>query len=271
MVVAFRFFVTRATAAAFCLFIQSTLLWAESGTPVQLLAAADPWPPYIDEHHPMGGVAVALADAAFRTQGYTVRNRLVPWARALEETRAGRNDLILDAWWSQERSVQFMYSMPFLDGPLKFIRHKNDPFEFHDLSSLTGKSVGMVRNYAYGDELMSLNTYDKVDLTEFMQGVKMLALRRINLAIENELVARTRILQDAPELLPQLEFVEPAVNNNFIYVIAGYAHPNHVEMIAAFNAGLRTILKNGTYHKILSDHGLAIPEMFKHQAKSAQK
>lgn len=234
---------------------------------IQLKAAADPWPPYIDETHPAGGVAVELADAALRTQGYAVRNRIMPWARALEETRAGRNDLILDAWWSEERSLSFVYSMPLLDGPLKFIHHKNQPFKYVDFSSLEGKSIGLVRNYAYGDDFMKLKNYRKVDITELMQGIQMLALNRIDLAIENELVAKTRIQKEAPDLLPKLVFVEPEVSNNYIYVIAGLEHPRYMEMIKAFNQGLITILKNGTYRKILNNHHLAVPDMFKEKAQ----
>ncbi len=229
---------------------------------IQLVAAADPWPPYIDETHPSGGVSIEVADAAFRTQGYTVRNEVMPWARALEEVKHARVDLILDAWWSQERSELFIYSRPYMNGPIKFIKRKGDPFEFDDLSSLQGKSIGLVRNYAYGDEFLKARTYDKVLVTHFMQAVQMLALNRIELTIENELVARRRILRDAPELLNQIEFVKQPLSDNYIYVIASYNHPRHVEMISAFNKGLKIILENGIYQKIMDKNYLSVPDMF---------
>jgi polar amino acid transport system substrate-binding protein len=229
---------------------------------IQLVAAADPWPPYIDEKHPSGGVSVQIADAALRTQGYTVRNLIMPWARAIEETKKARIDLILDAWWSKERSRHFMYSRPYINGPVKFIKRKADPFRFTDLSSLKGKSIVLVRNYAYGDDFLNAKNYEPVLVTHFLQGVHMLALNRVDLAIENELVARSRLLNDAPELIPKIEFVDQPLGDNYVYLISSYQHPQHMEIIGAFNRGLTMILENGEYQKIMRENKLDMPDIF---------
>jgi polar amino acid transport system substrate-binding protein len=210
----------------------------------------------------MGGVSVEIADAALRTQGYTVSNRIMPWARALEETRQGRIDVILDAWWSQERSEGFIFSRPYINGPVKFLKRAGDPFRYSDTSSLKGKSIALVRNYAYGDEFLNATNYEPVLVTHFLQGAYMLSLGRVDLAIENELVARSRFKRDAPELLNKLQFAEQPLGDHYVYVIAGYKHPEHLKIIGAFNKGLKVILENGTYRKILKDNALTMPKMF---------
>ena len=78
---------------------------------IQLKAAADPLAP-IDETHPAGGVAVELADAALRTQGYAVRNRIMPWARAW---RRHELDATISFWTRgglKKGVCLFVYSMP---------------------------------------------------------------------------------------------------------------------------------------------------------------
>lgn len=227
---------------------------------IQLTAGADPWPPYIDSDLPKGGVSVQLADAALRTQGYTVSNRILPWARAIEEAKQARVDLILDAWWSQERSKFFLFSRPYLNGPLKFIKNKGGPFEYQGLGSLDNKIIALVRNYAYGDEFLSSKNFTHYLVHDFMQGIQMLVRKRVDLTIENELVARTRISQSQPELLEQLEFVEPAISDNLVYLIASYKHPHHQEIIGAFNKGLAVIVENGTYQRILKENKLPVPD-----------
>ena len=227
-----------------------------------LVAASDPWPPYVDEKHPMGGVSVQIADAAFRTQGYTVSNRLMPWARALEETKHGRIDLILDAWWSQERSEHFMFSRPYINGPVKFLKRKGDPFKYSDLSSLKGKSIALVNNYAYGDAFLSSKHYERALVTNFLQAAYMLSLGRVDLTLENELVARSRLATEAPDVLDKLEFAEQPLADNYIYLMASYKHPRHLKIIGAFNKGLAIIIENGTYRRIMQENGLAIPKMF---------
>ena len=237
-------------------------VYGEQAKLIELTAAADPWPPYIDESLPLGGVSVQLADAAFRTQGYTVKNKIVPWARAIAETQLGRTDLILDAWWSEERSKVFHYSRPYINGPVKFIKRQGDPFEYTDLASLNHKSLALVRNYAYGDALLNAKNYQPYVVTEFMLGIKMLVKQRVDLAIENELVARTRLAKEAPELLAQISFTNNALSDNQVYLIASFQNPRHQEIIEAFNKGLNIILQDGTYQKIMQQNHLAMPEMF---------
>lgn len=229
---------------------------------IQLQAAADPWPPYIDDQHPHGGISVQLANAALQTQGYQVINRMMPWARALEETRQGRIDLVLDAWWSQDRSRDFLYSRPYTDGPVKFIKRKQYPFEFRSMADLNGLTIGLVRHYAYDEELLKARNYTPFEVTDFMQSIEMLIKGRIHLAIENELVARARIKTEAPALAAQIDFGEEPLSNNYVYIISGYKNPRHVEIIAAFNRGLDIILNNGTYAHIMQENGLTVPKMF---------
>ncbi len=234
---------------------------AYAGDLIPLTAAADPWPPYIDSDLDSGGVSVELADAAFRTQGYTVTNKIVPWARAMEEVKQGRIDLILDAWWTQERSNDYMFSRPYIDGPLKFIKKRTDKFVYTSLESLRNKSLALVRDYGYGDRLLSSKEYRPVDVSDFLLGIRMLEAGRVDLAIENELVARTRLAKESPSSLQKLVFVEPAISNNYVYVISGYRNPHHANIITAFNKGLTEITANGTFEKILRKHNLTMPAM----------
>ncbi len=221
-----------------------------------ILAVADPWPPYIDKTHPQMGVSVEIANAAYATQGYKVKQVMVPWARALEGTRTGTFDLILDAWWSSERSKEFMFSRPYLDGSVKLIKRRGEPFEYKGISSLYGKQVAVVRGYAYNEDFSAAEEISHFEVIDFASAVAMLMRGRVDFAIENELVARYRIAQVAPESLSKIEFVEPPLSINLVYVISGYRNPRHNEYISAFNRGLEIIRANGVYDDILKRNGL---------------
>jgi len=249
----------RLLAAAFLLFHS---LFSSADNLVVLSAGADPWPPYIDESLPKGGVSVQIADAALRTQGFTVVNKILPWARAIEETKMGKLDLILDAWWSQERSEHFLFSRPYLNGPLKFIKRKGDSFDYEKNASLNGKSIALVRNYAYGDAFLNAQNYDRYVVHDFLQGMRMLSLGRVDLTLENELVARTRIQQAAPEMLDLIEWSPSPLSDSYVYLISGYSNPRHSEIINAFNKGLSIIINNGVYQQILSENSLPVPDIF---------
>ncbi|WP_157497192.1 substrate-binding periplasmic protein [Hahella ganghwensis] len=221
-----------------------------------IVAAGDPWPPYIDEMHPELGVSVEIANAAYATQGYRVRQMIVPWARAMEGTRVGTFDLVLDAWWSSERSREFMFSRPYLDGSVKLIKRKGDPYIYEGISSLKGRLVAVVRGYAYNEELNTSPEVQRFEVIDFASAVAMLLKERVDFAVENELVARYRLAQVAPESLTKIEFVEPPLSVNLVYVISGYRNPRHYEYINAFNKGLQIIRENGVYSDILKRNGL---------------
>lgn len=229
-----------------------------SGTPQPeiIISAGDPWPPYIDDKHPHQGVSVEIANAAFATQGFRIKQIFVPWARAIEGTRTGSYDLILDAWWSPERSKAFMFSKPYLKGAVKLIKRKDYPFTFDGLKSLKGKQVAVVRGYAYDYQFMTSDLFERFEVMAFENAIGMLLHERVDFAIEDESVTRYRLKNTAPEKLALIEFVSPPVSVNLIYIMSGYSNPRHYEYIQAFNRGLEILIKNGKYASILRRNGL---------------
>jgi len=148
------------------------------------------------------------------------------------------------------------------DGPIKFIKQKGDNFTFNGLDDLKGKTIALVRDYGYGDSFLKSKSYKPFIVTDFLQAAEMLAKNRVDLTLENELVARTRIHKEAIRLEHQLEYVDTPLSNNYIFVVSSYKNPRHAEYIQAFNTGLEIILKNGRYQKILEENNLLVPSMF---------
>jgi len=73
---------------------------------------------------------------------------------------------------------------------IKFIKRRGDPFEYHGLGSLTGKTVGIVKGYGYGDEFLNATNFTRPEVAHTLQNIKKLALGRIDLTLEDEVVAR---------------------------------------------------------------------------------
>ncbi|PPC78209.1 amino acid ABC transporter substrate-binding protein [Pokkaliibacter plantistimulans] len=218
--------------------------------------AGDPWPPYLDDRRADKGIAVQLAREALEEEGYQVEMVFVPWARALEGTRTGMFDMIVDAWWDSDRSRDFMFSRPYLDSSIKFIKRKNDPFTFLGLSSLAGKNIALIRGYAYNSDFLASNNYNTFEIRAFPQGISMLLEGRIDLMPENETVARYQLSQQDKAALQQVEFAEKPLSHNLIYAISGYQNPRHTELIDAFNRGLMKLVSSGRYKRLLAENGL---------------
>lgn len=223
-----------------------------------LVAAADPWPPFVDKNNPTDGLSLEIVRAAYATQGYTVKMEYVPWARAEQEVKEGKFDILPDTWMTEKRKAYLMYSEPYAFNKVKFIKVKGDPFEYNGLASLEGKTLGTVRGYGYGDEFLSATNFRRDEVVDIITNIKKLTAdsKRIDLTLEDEIVARSVISKESPDLLEKIEFTNNSLSENALHVTVGLAHPRHKEIIEAFNKGLAEIKANGTYAKTLANYGI---------------
>lgn len=243
-----------------CLIIGAALLltataWAGEKT---LTAASDPWPPFVDPSSPTQGLSLEIVRAAMKTQGYEVTIEFVPWARAEAGLKEGKYDLIPNTWKTEKRTTYLHYSEPYAANQIKFIKLKGDPFEFTGLESLAGKVIGTVRGYGYGDQFLSATNFERDEVVDVLNSIRKLTAvnRRIDLTLEDEIVARHTIAKADPGLLEKIEFTRNSLSENTLHVTSGLVNPKHQEIIAAFNKGLAEIRTNGTYGRIFAAYGI---------------
>jgi polar amino acid transport system substrate-binding protein len=223
-----------------------------------IVAAADPWPPFIDPSAPQKGLALEIVRAAFGTQGYTVDMKYVPWANAVNSVKEGKYDILPNTWVTEERKAYLHFSEPYAVNEVKFIKLKDDSFEFNGLDSIAGKKVGTVRGYAYGDDFNNATNFTREDANDFLTNIKKLthAQKRIDLTLEDEIVARALITKEDPTLLEKISFTKNALSSNSLHVTCSLKNPKHKEIIEAFNTGLADIKASGEYAKILEKYGI---------------
>ena len=220
-----------------------------------ITAAQDPWAPFVQKDTSSPGVSVEIIVEAFKTQGHTVNFKIMPWSRSLEEVKAGRVDVLVATWYTEDRTSYLKYSEPYLENSLKFIKRSGDSFEYSGIDSLKGKTVGIVRNYGYGDEFLNAKAFKKPEANDIVSNAKKLTAKRIDLTLEDELVAKST-LSNAGMNLSDFAFTNNALSVNPLHVTMGLANPNHSEYINAFNKGLAEIKSNGTFDKILAKYGI---------------
>ena len=223
-----------------------------------IVAAADPWAPFADPSDPREGISLAIIRAAYQTQGYTVKMVYVPWARAEQGVTRGSFDILPTVWKSDARLKVLEFSEPYAVNDIKFIKTIDDDFEYTDLSSLDGKRVGTVRGYGYGDEFLAAKNFKREEVTSLVQNIAKLTHenKRIDLTLDDEIVARVTIANEDPQLLEKVRFVETPYSSKKLYVAAGLANPRHKEIISAFNTGLKEIEANGKLEEIRKSYGL---------------
>ena len=232
------------------------VFFAAASHALTITAAGDPYPPYGDPNHPDGGLGMEIIRAAYKTQGHEVTMEYVPWARAETGVKNGTYDIVPFTWRTDARVKVLLFSSAFAVGSVRFIKRKDDPFEFQGMKSLNGKRIGTVLGYGYGDAFMQSTAFARENGKDLSTNIKKLLRNRIDLTLEDEIVARSSLSAKDPLLLDQIEFVKTPLSVNPLYVTAGLQNPRAQEIIGAFNKGLEIIKANGTYDSIFKKYGV---------------
>lgn len=231
-------------------------LLTHSGRADTFTAAGDPYPPYGDPNNPNGGLGLEIIRAAFKTQGHEMTMEYVPWARAESGIKNGTYDILPFTWRTDARARVMLFSTAYAVGNVRFIKRKGDPFEFNGLDSLNGKLVGTIRGYGYSDAFGASNAFQRENGNELMTNIKKLLRQRLDLTLEDEIVARSIINAKDPEALKNIEFAKTPLSVNPLYITVGLQNPKAQQIIGAFNKGLEVIKVNGTYDKIFKKYGM---------------
>lgn len=222
-----------------------------------IVAAADPYPPFVDSSNPTDGLSLEIIRAAFKTQGDDVKMVYVPWARAVAGVNDGTYDILPNAWYTEARTKEMVFSTPYAVNNVKFIKAKGDPFEFKGLDSLKGKRVGIVRGYGYGDAFSANTGFTRDEVSDVLTNVKKVVAKRVDLTLEDEIVAKFLVSKEDPKMLDQIEFSQESLSSNPLHVTSGKKNPNHAEIISKFNAGYELIKSNGTLAAILKKYNMS--------------
>lgn len=225
--------------------------------PKVITAAADPWPPFVDQSNPTEGLSLEIIREAMKTQDYEVKMVFVPWARAEAGVKDGTYDILPNVWHTDSRAKEMLYSKPYAINAVKFMKLKGDPFEFKGLDSLKGKRLGTVRGYGYGDAFSKSPDFAREDVADVITNVKKLVAKRIDLTLDDEIVAKSIMAKTDAKLLDQVEFTKEALSSNTLHVASGLKNPRHKEIVEAFDKGFEIIKGNGTLDKVLKKYGMS--------------
>lgn len=227
-----------------------------AGVAQTLRLVADPWPPFNDQRLPHNGLASDLVSTALGRAGYASQYAEVPWERAVRGLRRGDYDVLINAWYSEERASFGYFSAPFLVNRIRFLRRKGSAIRFSQLADLYPYRIAVMRGYAYSAEFNGDPRLHKVGVGSFASGARMLHAGRVELTLEDEFVARYHLGRELSGIRDQLEFLPQPLSENGLHILVRRSHPQHQGIAEAFDRAIATMRTDGSYAAILQRHGL---------------
>jgi len=199
------------------------------------------------------GPFTAVLKEALAGSGLSVAYHARPWARCLEETRAGDVDGLFAIYRTAERETQFLFSNEpiYLDREHVFVR-RGEPFDAaHWRDLLRGKRIGIVNGSYHGrryKEAVEQNVFAAIETVNSPESlISMLVAGRIDAAFStiqqmDEATSRMRPV-------PAIEAAQPAVDTLPVYL----AFTRKRDMSAArdlVDRGLRAMKEDGRYEAL---------------------
>lgn len=232
------------------------LLLSQSAYAAKLRLVADVWPPFTDATLVNGGVATDIVSTALARAGYASEFEQVPWARALLGVGEGRYDVLVNAWFNEERTRLGQFSSAYLINRVRFIRRKDAPIEYNNLQQLHEYPIAVVRGYAYAPAFDADPQLRKVPVHNFAMAVRMLVADRVELTLEDEYVARYYLARESARVRNAVEFLPKPLSENGLHILVSLKNPQHEQIVAGFDKAIAAMKADGSYERLLRQHGM---------------
>lgn len=209
--------------------------------------------PFVDSKRKDGGASIELIRRIMKSQGHDVELKIVPWARSVKMLETQDIDILPTVWFTEERAKTMNYSESYAANRLTFIKAKGSNYEYDGLPSLHDKSVGIIRDYGYGDEFLNDGKI-KFSVTNGLESnVKMVINGRVDLTLEDEIVAKASLDK---ALLDKVDFTQNALSESPLYITCLKANSKCDTIVSAFNKGLSELKSQDAYDALMKEVGL---------------
>ena len=251
--------------------ISNSLLWtvmvAASFSTAQALAdtitvRADAWCPYNCEPGPSPGYGIELMQEIFKGAGHTVDYKIQPWARALADTKGGKNTSAIGASETdiKEYGLKGGSESIGLSSNCVFVKADNKAkyTKADDLGQF--KKIGIINDYTYSEDIdawlknpANKGKIDSISGDEPVVGnARKLEAGRIDAVIEDAAVMGYSL--NKMDLSAKIVSVGCSTGTK-IFVAFSPKAANVDALVKQFDDGIVSLRKSGKLKEILAKYG----------------
>ena len=214
--------------------------------PLKLVSTA--WSPFTNAPG-QPRFALDLVEAALGRINMTATTTIVEASQFTPSLLSGRYDGSAAAWKDAERESVLVFSQPYLENRLILVGRKGSDVKAPTLGALKGKRIAIVGGYAYGDiesagPVFVRSQSEEDSLTQLLQS-------KVDYTLMDELVIQYIVGHYAKEAQTRLELGATPMVTRPLFFALRRSRPDAEAIISRFNAQLRGLIADRTYHKLL--------------------
>jgi polar amino acid transport system substrate-binding protein len=207
------------------------------------------WPPFTNAPG-QPRFALDLVEAAFGRIGVTAKTTIVDAAQFTPSLLAPAFDGSAAAWKDPERERVLLFSEPYLENRLVLVGLRGTDVSARTLGDLAGKRVAVVEGYSYGDAIESAGpTFVRSGSEE--DSLARLLKGAVDYMLMDELVIQHIVSSYPTEAGTRLQIGSTPLVKRELCLALRRTRPDAESMVTRFNAQLRGMIADGTYHRLL--------------------
>jgi polar amino acid transport system substrate-binding protein len=238
-------------AACFAVILAAWSAPLYAGATTVVIGAEDDWAPYSSaKGRHAQGFAVDVVRDAYALVGITAQFKALPYSRCMAETRAGRLLACFDAVPNSLIAPHYLWpKLPLFATSMNIYARAGSSERNLRARDLEGRTVGVQRDYEYGDEF-DLNTRIQrkvVDKNE--QGFRMLLAGRVEYMAAEGRIANA-LFRDKPEQFNGKFTLVGTVAKPDLFIAFSRTAPGSAAMLDLFNQGYAKLRASPRYKEL---------------------
>jgi ABC-type amino acid transport substrate-binding protein len=236
----------RRAAVVFLACVAVTPLLAQS-PPLTLVST--PWTPFTNAPG-QPRFALDLVEAALSRIGRSAKTTIVTPAQFTVSMLSDKFDGSAAAWRDAERERTLLYSQPYLENRLVLVGRYGADISAKSLADLKGKRVAIVEGYSYGDAVERSGAAFVRSASE-EESLSMLLKLAVDYTLMDDLVVEYIVRNYPKESATRLQIGSTPLITRELHLAIRRSRPDAEAIISGFNAQLRGMVADRTYHRLL--------------------
>ena len=236
----------RSSAVVFLSVVAASLVLSAQATQLRFVSTA--WSPFTNVPG-QPRFALDLVEAALGRINIAATTTIVEAGQFTPALLTGAFDGSAAAWRDAEREKLLLFSEPYLENRLILVGRKGADVSAASLAMLKGKRIAIVGGYSYGDidsagPVFVRSQSEEDSLTQLLQS-------KADYVLMDELVVKYIVNNYPNESQARLQLGRAPLVIRPLFVAVRRSRPDAKSIIVGFNAQLRGLIADRTYHKLL--------------------
>lgn len=216
----------------------------------ELKLASDVWPPFTDKKE-KDALAFELVEEAFNRINIHTNFVVTDFKNVLTGIETEKFQGSSALWKTKEREELLLFSDAYLNNQLKLIGRSGSHVDLSSLKELSGKKIGLVKGYAYGNGLFEIPNLEIKYGKSAQENLENLISKNVDYILVDAILLQYMLNYQINDVSRLLEISKKPLINRSLHVALGKSVPNAKEIIERLNKEFKTMISDGSYNKIL--------------------